>query len=97
MSSKMFFWPNPFQSKICGPAEKATETNLLFETLPRAARKAIFTSMSPSSVSAGTEIIKQGDEGTNFYILERGTCEVFVKKAEWGDEPKHVHTYHAGR
>ena len=65
--------------------------------LPKSVRKAIFNSMAPSRVPAGTEIIKQGDEGTKFYILERGVCEVFVKKAEWGEEAKHVHTYHPGR
>lgn len=78
-------------------AEKATASNLLFEMLPKAAKAAIFNSLAPSAVAAGTDIIQQGDEGSEFYILEQGACDVLIGKEEWGSEPKKVHSYSPGR
>ena len=78
-------------------AEKATETNLLFEMLSKSARLAIFNSMELQQVAAGTDIIAQGDEGTKFYVLKEGCCDVLIQKAELGLEPCKVLTYSAGR
>ena len=65
--------------------------------LPKSARAAIFGSMAPIGVPSGTDIITQGDEGTKFYILERGTCDVLVAKEEWGPQPRKVLSYSPGR
>ncbi len=74
------------------------EGNLLFEMLSAPARRAIFLSMALQMVSAGTTIIKQGDEdATKFYVLEKGTCDVLVASDASGGVPKKVHTYPAGR
>lgn len=78
-------------------AEKAVQHNLLFEMLSKATRVAIFNSMAPCSVATGTHIIKQGDEGTKFYILEQGSCDVLIRKDEWGGEPRKVLSYAPGR
>ena len=80
-----------------GCAEKATEHNLLFEMLPKSAKAAIFGSLAPIGVLAGTDIITQGDEGTKFYILEAGCCDVLVAKEEWGPQPRKVLSYSPGR
>eukprot|EP01031_Cornospumella_fuschlensis_P031780 gene31780-38413_t len=48
----------------------------------------------PVRVSAGTEIIRQGDPGDLFYLLEKGTVDVFVRKPP--AEPLKVQTYHEG-
>ena len=32
--------------------------------------------------SAGSTIIKQGDEGDNFYVINTGECEIFVQKGD---------------
>lgn len=80
------------------PAEKATENSLLFEMLSKPARVAIFNSMTLVTVSAGTEIITQGDAvATKFFILDRGTCDVLLTKPAWGPEPRKVLTYAPGR
>ena len=79
------------------PAERATASNLLFEMLPKAAKAAIFNSLAPASMPPGTDIIKQGDEGSKFYILEQGACDVLICKEEWGPEPRKVHSYSPGR
>ena len=46
------------QPQRCG-AEKAVAGNLLFDMLSKEARRAIFASMEPLVVSAGTQIITQ--------------------------------------
>jgi hypothetical protein len=79
-------------------AERAVEGNLLFDMLSLPARQAIFRSMSLHMVSAGTKIISQGDtDATKFYVLEKGTCDVFVTNEATGNVPKKVHTYPSGR
>lgn len=73
------------------------EANLLFEMLSKATRKAIFDSMTPCTVAAGTEVITQGDEGTRFYVLEKGSCDVLLHKEEWGPLSRKVLTYGPGK
>lgn len=79
-------------------AEKATQGNLLFEQLLTPARQAIFNSMTPLHVEAGTEVIQQGQQNaTKFYVLEKGNCEVFVSTEDSGLKPLKVHSYSACR
>lgn len=79
-------------------AEAATQKNLLFEHLLRATKQAIFESMTPLEVPAGTSIIKQGDtDAKTFYVLAVGSCEVLLQKPDWGSEPRQVLTYDPGR
>ena len=78
-------------------AEKATENNLLFEMLSKSARTAIFNSMELQTFQAGSSIITQGDEGTKFYVLKEGACDVSVIKEGWGADPRKVLTYAPGR
>ena len=62
------------------------------------AKQAIFRSMAPLTVSAWTEIIKQGDtDATKFYILEKGTCHVMITSPDTSGEQKKAHTYSPGR
>lgn len=73
------------------------ENNLLFEMLSKSARRAIFDSLELQKCSSGSDIIQQGDEGTKFYILQEGSCDVFISKPEWGSVPRRVHSYIPGR
>ena len=52
--------------------------------------RALFSKTEP----AGTDVIKQGDEGDLFYILESGSADVFIKKGD--AEAKQVFQYSAG-
>lgn len=62
------------------------------------AKEAIFSSMTPLRVPAGTTVITQGDaDAKTFYVLEEGQCDVYVAKPEWGNQPRKVLTYQAGR
>ncbi|WIA19038.1 hypothetical protein OEZ85_003698 [Tetradesmus obliquus] len=74
----------------------AIKDNMLFSGLPPAGLAAIIDSMQPQMVMAGKDIIKQGaTDAHEFFVLEIGTCDVFVARP--GDiTPKKVKTYGPG-
>ena len=79
-------------------AESATQKNLLFEHLLRTTKQAIFESMTPLEVPAGTSIIKQGDrDAKTFYVLASGSCGVLRPTPDWGTEPRQVLPYDPSR
>ena len=65
----------------------AVKANFLFQHLNEAQRKLIFGLMEKRQVSTGEVIIKQGDKGDHFYVVESGEFDVFVKQ---GDGPPQV-------
>lgn len=71
----------------------ATGHNLLFRNLEADQRHEIVDAMFERKVTKGDVIIKQGDEGDNFYVIDQGSFDVFVKK---GDQEKKVITLTAG-
>ncbi|GFG33191.1 hypothetical protein Cfor_05454, partial [Coptotermes formosanus] len=52
----------------------------------------VLDAMFEKTVKAGENVIKQGDDGDNFYVIERGRFNASVS-TEPGGESKHVHTY----
>ncbi len=58
--------------------QKAIEKNVLFKHLEENQRKEIFDAMFPVVHNPGEIIIKQGDEGDNFYVIDEGEVEVFI-------------------
>lgn len=63
--------------------------SILFQHLEEEAKRIATAAMFEVSASDGQKIISQGDEGDNFYIIDQGTCEIFVGA-------KLVKTCHAG-
>eukprot|EP00128_Syssomonas_multiformis_P017607 Colp12_sorted_trinity150504_noHs@20802 len=59
---------------------RATQGNLLFRNLDAEQRKEVFDAMFERKVEAGEVVIQQGDEGDNFYVIDSGLFEVFVKQ-----------------
>ena len=55
---------------------KAIENNVLFSHLDETERSDIFDAMFPVQNIAGEYIIKQGDDGDNFYIIDQGEVDV---------------------
>ena len=55
---------------------KAIEKNVLFSHLDENERSDIFDAMFPVSCFVGEYIIKQGDHGDNFYIIDQGEVDV---------------------
>ncbi|SCV01646.1 LAMI_0G12794g1_1 [Lachancea mirantina] len=58
--------------------EKAIGKNFLFNKLDTESRRLVINSLEEKSVTQGTQIIKQGDEGDYFYVVEWGTVEFYV-------------------
>lgn len=67
---------------------------VLFGHLAEKDIEAVIDAMFPKEVKLGDDIIVQGQEGDNFYIVEDGTFDVWVKR---GDAPAaKVHFYGPG-
>lgn len=52
--------------------------NLLFRNLDEDEQKEIYDAMDPVKKSAGDNIIIQGEDGDNFYVINNGDVDVFV-------------------
>jgi len=63
--------------------------NFLFEHLTPDGRSELVDVLSEKAFPAGATIIQQGAEGDFFYIIDEGTCDIFVND-------KKVLTVHAG-
>jgi cAMP-dependent protein kinase regulator len=68
------------------------KNSILFQHLDNNQLNIITDAMFPVKHEDGDVIIKQGDDGDNFYLVDAGSVEVFV--AGKGDEP--VKSYNAG-
>lgn len=63
-------------------ARKAVKNNFLFKSLDSEQLNLVFGGMTERPVRAGDLIIKQGEEGDNFYIVEEGRYGVEVDGRE---------------
>jgi len=77
---------------------KAVETNFLFTHLSPQQKKEVFDVMRKVPVTAGYWVIKQGDDGDSFYVVDSGSYEVRVSATtppppNGGDQ---VHQYGPG-
>jgi hypothetical protein len=61
---------------------QAIEHNLLFSELDEKQIGRIVDAMAHVEFKLGDYIIRQGDDGDNFYILAVGQCECFLNQAE---------------
>jgi len=63
---------------------KSEKLQVLFGHLTPAAILSVIDAMTMQSVERGANLITQGEEGDNFYIVDEGTFDVFVQR---GDHP----------
>ncbi|ORY07209.1 camp-binding domain-like protein [Basidiobolus meristosporus CBS 931.73] len=56
----------------------ATSSNLLFRNLEEDQKREIVDAMFERKVVAGEDVIKQGDEGDNFYVVDDGLFDIIV-------------------
>jgi serine/threonine protein phosphatase PrpC len=77
----------------------AIKLNFLFQHLNVAERNELISFMQPMTVKAGDWVIKQGDEGNNFYVIDHGRFEVRVKPDGSDDinGGSVVHVYESGK
>lgn len=64
--------------------KKRMDGNFMFDCLNPKDKKSIIDAIVPTTKSAGDVIIRQGDDGDNFYIVEQGVldCKKFIKPTD---------------
>jgi len=88
---RMKTWVKPHHDKmqevrdnIKNVISKNDKLNVLFGHLADSAVYDVIDAMAPVAVEAGSNLISQGEEGDNFYIVDKGSFDIFVKR---GDAP----------
>lgn len=66
----------PKDYKTMAALSMAIGKNVLFSHLDENERSDIFDAMFPVTHLSGENIIQQGDEGDNFYVVDQGEVEV---------------------
>lgn len=66
----------PKDYKTTSALSKAIERNVLFSHLDENEKSDIFDAMFPTQHIEGETVIRQGDEGDNFYIIDSGEVNV---------------------
>lgn len=75
--------------------QQALKNNYVFKFLDKEQEKTVIDAVEEVKYNAGDIIIKQGDPGDQFYLLEEGTCEVWLPQPD-NPEPQMVKEYSAG-
>lgn len=70
--------------------KKSVENILLFKSCDRDQLKEILNAMFEKKVKPEDEIIRQGDDGDNFYVIDNGVFDVFIEN---GGKAVKVHTF----
>jgi len=84
----------PKPADVQAALEEALHANIMFSHLDDEERQQVFSAMFQIEYNAGATIIKQGDEGDNFYVIHSGECDIYVQKGD--GEPKMVLTLGPG-
>ncbi|KAJ8969927.1 hypothetical protein NQ317_016192 [Molorchus minor] len=71
---------------------EAVKNILLFRALDKEQMQEVLDAMFEKKVQQGEIVIKQGDDGDNFYVVEHGMFHALVA-SDPSEEPKHIHTY----
>lgn len=70
----------PKDYKTMGALSRAIASNVLFTHLDESERADMFDAMFSVQCMPGETVIRQGDEGDNFYIIDSGDVEVCTMK-----------------
>ncbi len=62
--------------------EKSVKNILIFKSVDQKQRKVVLDSFFKRDVVTEEMIIRQGDEGDNFYVIESGRYDIFIEGAE---------------
>jgi cAMP-dependent protein kinase regulator len=54
-------------------------TNVLFSSYASDEHSAIVDAFEPATVSAGTKVITQGESGDNFYVIQNGVFDIYIR------------------
>ena len=64
---------------------KIVTTNVLFSSYALEEHVAIVAAFDQQPCSAGTFVIRQGESGDKFFVVERGSLDIFVKSPTGGE------------
>jgi len=67
---------------------QALGNHLMFRHLEDDERERVFGAMFEKIFKEGDVIIRQGDEGDNFYVVESGRCDIYVQRS--ASEPPQI-------
>eukprot|EP01132_Coremiostelium_polycephalum_P002559 gene2559-3169_t len=70
----------PKTEEIQQRLEQALYKNIMFSHLEEEERNSVFGAMFEVQYKKGDVIIRQGDDGDNFYVVDYGVCDIFVSK-----------------
>jgi cAMP-dependent protein kinase regulator len=73
----------------------AVRGNFMFKTLDEEQLKVVIDAMEKKEFDKGDTLIKQGDDGNDFYLLDTGVCHCFLDFKD-GSESKMVKEYKHG-
>lgn len=71
---------------------EAVKNILLFRSLEKEQMQEVIDAMFERKVQKDELVIKQGDDGDNFYVIQNGIFHALVA-SDPSEEPKHIHTY----
>ncbi|XP_060536013.1 cAMP-dependent protein kinase type II regulatory subunit [Cylas formicarius] len=71
---------------------EAVRNILLFRSLDKEQMNEVLDAMFERKVTKDELVIKQGDDGDNFYVIQSGIFHALVA-SDPGQEPVHIHTY----
>ncbi|GAM17152.1 hypothetical protein SAMD00019534_003270 [Acytostelium subglobosum LB1] len=74
--------------------QQALQKNILFNHLEEEERNSVFAAMFEVNYKAGDVIIRQGDKGDNFYVVDIGQCDIYVNQQN--QPPLHVMDVYEG-
>jgi len=90
----------PFQSRIIPKSseqrerlEGALKAHVMFISLDSEQKKDVYDAMEEVSYESGNVIIRQGDPGDNFYVVEEGECCIYVKGQDPADQTEDPKNY----
>lgn len=64
--------------RCAGPLLQAFEAKGLFGHMTETQRAQVYELMTPRTITPGTELMKQGDNGDTYFVIESGTADVYV-------------------
>eukprot|EP01086_Lenisia_limosa_P000582 TRINITY_DN1103_c0_g1_i2.p1 TRINITY_DN1103_c0_g1~~TRINITY_DN1103_c0_g1_i2.p1 ORF type:complete len:369 (-),score=29.71 TRINITY_DN1103_c0_g1_i2:59-1084(-) len=70
----------PKDAETAARLRQSLSRNVLFSHLDESQQQAVFDALFECSFCKNETVISQGDEGDNFYIVEEGTLNIFVKR-----------------
>lgn len=69
---------------------EVVRTNIMFKSCRQEERYEIADAFEKLEMSAGDTVVRQGDAGDLFYVVESGIMDVYLEQPN-GDEPTKVH------